>query len=373
MPWRACLGEIMKNFLTIIGYFLFGVVPISVFMAACNPKTGPATPYDMPFTPTPTQIVRITGAVNVAVQDKSQAVTGLTVYAIPPSGAATYSAATTTTGIATFNPPYLEVGNWTFVVPAQTPYPYAPSTITMPVSVANEQANFNSAGASIQLTPPVPAAISGTGGGVFVYGVSYSQGNLLVPVKLAVSSLPANWSASYGPATFGFIANDTATVTVTGSGCVDTAASFSVTAMDLETTPYPRASGSPQTITKNFTSNLTVTWQGSSPFYNISQCNLEKKVNGTLVVSGSGECGTVSVWMTECSTNCYSGQFSTPNGNTSAQNAGGGSIQFGPGSYNCTVISDGCWPTLYAHSNINGATGSSSIDSSTHTILSTSY
>ena len=72
----------------------------------------------------------VTGAVNVAVQDKNQAVAGLTVYAIPPSGSVTYSAATTTTGIATFNPPYLEVGNWTFVVPAQTPFPFASSTIS---------------------------------------------------------------------------------------------------------------------------------------------------------------------------------------------------------------------------------------------------
>src|SRR6185312_14161133 len=97
----------------------------------------------------------------------------------------------------------------------QTPYPFAPSTITMPVTVANEQAVFDSTGASLQLTPPVPAAISGTTGGVFVYGVAYNQGNLLVPVKLRFSSLPTNWSANYAPATIGFIAGDTATVTVT--------------------------------------------------------------------------------------------------------------------------------------------------------------
>ena len=231
----------------------------------CNSKNGPSTPYDVSFTPTATPIVRITGSVNVAVQDKNQAVTGLTVFAIPPSGSTTYSGSTTTTGIATFNPPYLEVGNWTFVIPSQTSYPFAPSTMTMAVSVANEQANFNSAGPSIQLTPPIPAVISGTSGGVFIYGVGYNQGNLLVPVKFSFSPLPANWTAGYGPTTIGFIANDTASITLTGSGCVDQAASFSVTALDLEPTPYPRASSSPQTIAKNFTSTVTVTW--SQPIF----------------------------------------------------------------------------------------------------------
>ena len=148
-----------KYLLSVILVFVFAG---SLFLTttACK-NTGPANPYDLAFSPTPTQIVHITGAVNVAVQDKSQAVAGLVVYAIPPSGAATYSASTTTTGIATFNPPYLEVGNWTFVVPAQTPYPFAPSTITMPVSVANEQANFTSSGPTIQMTPPIPAAYTG--------------------------------------------------------------------------------------------------------------------------------------------------------------------------------------------------------------------
>ncbi len=347
---------------------LLGLIFLFQFVG-CDSKSSPSTPYDLPFTPTPTQIVHITGSVNVAVEDKSQAVTGLTVYAIPPSGSATYSAATTTTGIATFNPPYLEVGNWTFVVPAQTPYPFAPSTITMPVSVANEQALFTSSGVSMQLTPPVPAAISGTGGGVFVYGVSYNQGNLLVPVKLRISSLPSNWSAGYAPATFGFTANDTASVTVTGSGCVDKAASFSVTAMDLEPTPYPRASSSTQTITKNFTSTVTVTWS-QSYFNNYSSCNLVKQANGTLTVSSSNSCATVNVWINEPSTNCTAGYFNTPNGNTNAE---GGVITFSPGTYSCSYYSDGGFPTFHATCNSNGASGSVVVTNGTQTMLNTSY
>jgi hypothetical protein len=360
----------MKNSFVVVSLGIFVGFHAAFLLVSCDSKNGPALPFDVPFSPTPTQIVHITGSVNVAVQDKSQAVTGLTVLAIPPSGAATYSAATTTTGIATFNPPYLEVGNWTFVVPAQTPYPFAPSTITMPVSVANQQASFNSAGASIQLTPPVPAAISGTSGGVFVFGASYNQGNLLVPVKLKVSTLPTNWNASYGPATFGYVANDTAAVTITGSGCVDRAASFSVTAMDLEPTPYPRAFSFPQTIAKNFTSTVTVTW--SSPnFSNISNCNVEKQSNaGQLTVSSTNSCATVDVWLNEPSTNCIQGSWNTPNGNT---NCNGGHITFSPGTYSCQYTSDGGFPTFHAQCNSNGAAGSVAVNNGTFTVLSTSY
>jgi hypothetical protein len=360
----------MKNRSLLLILFLLFCMGVLLNSTACK-NTGPASPYDLAFSSTPTQIIHITGPVNVAVQDKSQAVTGLTVYAIPPSGAATYSASTTTTGIATFNPPYLEVGNWTFVVPAQTPFPFAPSTITMPVSVANEQANFNSSGPTIQMTPPIPAAYTGTNGGVFVYGLSYTQpGSLLIPVKLGFPSLPANWSRSYAPTTIGYVSNDSATVTITGSSCVDQPLSFAVTALDLEPTPFPRANSNPQTITKNFTSTVTVTWY-SPNFNNISNCNVERQSNaGTLTVSSTNSCATVNVWINEPSTNCTSGLWNTPNGNTNAE---GGVISFGPGSYSCQYTSDGGFPTFHASCSSNGASGSVQVGNGTFTVLSTSY
>jgi len=336
---------------------------------------GPISPFDQANTPTPTPIVRIVGPLNVAVQDKSQAVTGLTVLAIPPSGATTLSQATTTTGIATFNPPYLEIGNWTFVVPAQTPYPFAPSTITMGVSQINQTATFTSAPATIELTPPASSAFTGTNGGQFIYGMNYIQpGNLWVPVTMKMSALNTGWSGGYGPTTIGFSGNDSGTVTVTGSGCVDQAQSFAVTALDLAAGSLIRANSAPQTIARSFTSSMTVQWVNSSSFSNISSCNLEKKLPGTLVVSGTNSCGTVSVYMTECNTNCFNGSFQTPNGTTNAQNAGGGSITFSPGSYPCTVWADGCFATLHATCSKNGASGSVQCSGSgTQTILSTSY
>lgn len=350
--------------------FLFSMLPLAALLALNGCKnTGPSTPYDLSFTATPTPIAHITGPVNVSVVDKGLAVAGLTVEAVPPSGVTVYSQATTISGIATFNPSYLEVGTWTFVVPAQTPYPFAPSTLTMSVSVANETAAFNSAGSTLQLTPPSPAAISGTGGGVFVYGASYNQGNLLVPVKLAFPGLPANWNVSYGPATTGFLEDDTATVTVTGSGCVDRAASFSVTALDLEPTPYPRAISFPQTIAKNFTSTVTVTWSQPN-FSNYSTCNLVKQANGTLTVSSSNSCSTVNVWINEPSTNCTAGYFNTPNGNTNGE---GGVITFSPGTYSCSYYSDGGFPVFHASCNSNGAGGSSGVGNGTFTVLSTGY
>ena len=155
-------SPVFSLFLTV---FLFAVV------VGCQKKGDPSTPIDTSFTPTPTQVAQVPGPVEAVVEDKGAAVPNLTVYAIPPTGAPTYTATTAYTGIATFNPSTLEVGTWTFVVPAQTPYPYAPSTVTLPVTQSNEQADFNTAGASLDLTAPVPSAISGPSGGIFIYGL----------------------------------------------------------------------------------------------------------------------------------------------------------------------------------------------------------
>jgi hypothetical protein len=322
-------------------------VLIACISVGCNGKNSPSTPYDLPFSPTPTQIAHVYGPVMVSVVDKNLAVHGVTVLAIPPSGSATYSGATTTTGITTFNPPYLEVGNWTFIVPQQNGFPFAPSTITMPVSVANEQANFNSAGATIQMTPPVPNAYSSTSGGVFVYGLTYNQpGNLLVPVNLVLSSMPNNWNGTSSPATLGYSGSVTGAVTITGVSCVDSSPSFSVTGVDMEPTPYPRANSTPQTISKNFTSTVTVTWNTTG--LNEDFCNNGNPIGivyGNLTVSSSSACSprvNVSLNAGDC---CYS-QFQTPNGNISGANCGGGSIGFGTGSYSCTTLSGVTWGTL---------------------------
>lgn len=358
----------MKNafyYLMLLMLLPVGVVGILV---GCH-SNGPSSPIDIAFSPTPTPIAKVTGPVEVSVVDKGVGVVGLTVDAIPPSGDLTISASTTTTGVATFDPSYLEVGNWTFVIPAQTPYPYAPSTLTMAVTQAFEQAQFNSTGVALLVTPPVPAAISGTGGGIFLYDFTYVQGNLLVPVTLGFSPLPVGWSVAYGPQTIGFGAADTETVTVTGSGCVDEPASFSVTALDLGATPVARVVSSHQTIAKNFTSTVTVTWSQSN-FSNYSTCNLVKQANGTLTVSSSNSCAHVQVWINEPSTNCTPGYFNTPNGNTNAQ---GGVITFLPGTYSCSYYSDGGFPVFHASCSSNGASGGVGVGNGSFTVLSTSY
>ena len=335
----------MKNAIIFIAVLVLSVSTIIV-LDGCESKLGPSTPYDLPFSPTPTQIAHVYGPVMVSVVDKNLAVQGVSVLAIPPSGSATFSCPTTTTGISTFNPPYLEVGNWTFVVPQQNGFPFAPSTLTMPVSVANEQANFNSAGATIQLTPPVPAAYSSTNGGVFVYGLTYNQpGNLLVPVKLALSSIPSNWSGTSSPATLGYSGSGTGAVTITGASCVDSSPSFSVTALDFEPTPYPRASSGPQTISKNFTSTVTVSWNVTD--LNSDFCSNGTAIGiigGTLTVSTSNACSSSAIVSVGINAgNCCYSQFQTPNGNTSSLNCGGHYINFGPGSYGCYTYSGATW------------------------------
>lgn len=352
---------------------IFGLVPFSLLVSTEGCKKGvPTTAYDVPFTPTNTPIVHIYGPVMCSVQDKSAAVTGLTVLAIPPSGSATFSQATTTTGIATFNPPYLEVGNWTFIVPQQTPYPFAPSTITMGVSQINQTAAFASAPATIQLTPPVPNTITGTSGGQFIYGMNYIQpGNLWVPVTIKMSALNSGWSGGYSPTTIGFSGNDSGTVTVTGSGCVDRGQSFAVTAIDLEAVPYPRGQSAPQTITKNFTSTVTVTWSQSF-FGNVSNCNVEKQPGaGQIVVSSTNACTTVDVWLNEPSTNCTQGTWSVTG--VGSTNCNGGHLTISPGTYSATYTSDGGFPTFHAQCNNSGQQGSTSITNGSFTVLSCSY
>ena len=364
-------GYMKKNSAIILGISL---VVISAFICSIGCKnSGPSTPYDIGFTPTP---VRIYGPVNAFVEDKGIAVPNLLVQAIPPSGVTVFSQSTTASGIATFNPPYLELGNWTFVVPAQTPFPYAPSTITMPVSVVNETANFNTAGATIYLTPTVPESFTSTNpGSPYTYNMIYSQpGNLFVPGKIAFSGFPTNWSASYGPTTIGFGNADTGSVTVVGVNCVDRQPSFAVTALDLEPTPYPRANSSPQTIAKGFTSTVTVTWNTTG--LNSDFCNNGTAIGivyGTLTVSTSNACSydaVVSVSMN--AGNCCYSQFQTPNGNVSAANCGGGGVNFGPGSYNCTVLSGATWGALTC--SFNGVSKTVNVPTSGSVqLLSTSY
>jgi hypothetical protein len=369
---------------------VLGILLMVYFFVFCFTgckNSGPLTPYDLPFTPTPTitltpvptgtptPIVQLTGSVNVAVQDKNIAVSGLLIQAIPPSGVTVFSQATTTTGIASFTPPYLEVGTWSFVVPAQTSFPYAPSTITMPVSVANETANFNTAGATVYLTPTVPEAFtSANPGSPYTYNLIYSQpGNLFVPAQVAFSGFPTNWSGSYGPAIIGYGNADTASITVIGVNCVDKQPSFAVTMVDAQS--YPRAYSTSQTIQKSFTSTVTVSWNTTG--LNAEFCNNGTGIGvvyGTLTVSTSNACSYDSVVSVSLNVgNCCYSQFQTPNGNVSGANCGGGAVNFGAGSYNCTIYSGATWGSLTCSCNGTSNTVNVPTSSGSTQLLNVTY
>lgn len=363
----------------LLSVILFFVIGFSLFLTsiACK-NNGPTTPYDLPFTSTPTMTFtptntftptitstpQLTGSVLVAVQDKNLAVPGLLVEAIPPSGSITYNQTTATSGIATFTPPFIQTGTWTFIVPAQPPFPFAPSTITMPVSVANETANFNSAGATVYLTPTVPEGFTSNNPGTpFTWNLIYSQpGNLFVPASMVFSGFPTNWSGSYGSGTIGYGNADTASFSVVGVNCVDKQPSFAVTMLDAQS--YPRAYSAQQTIAKEFTSTVTVTWNTTG--LNAEFCNDGTGVgvvNGTLTVSTSNACAydvnvSVSLNVGDC---CYS-QFETPNGNVSGSECGGGPVNFGPGSYNCTTLSGATWGSFTC--SFNGTTNTVNVPTS---------
>lgn len=334
-----------------------------------DPNSASSTSPTNQATPTSTPVL---GSFIVQVNDYNGGVKGVTVYAVPPSGGATYTTTTQTGGFGYVSPPYIEVGNWNLEVPAQKYF--GDSKISAPVSAAFQTVTFTSAGsATIYLTPTTnPEQFSNTGGGAFTYNMVYQQpGNLLVPVKPTFSGLPNNWTGT-GPTTVGLAQNEQDSITIIGSVCVDQAPSFAVTGVDFEPTPHVPlgANSGPQTISKNFTTSVSVQWY-SPNFSNVSTCNLGKRSNsGQLTVSISNGCGTVDVWVQEPSTNCTSGYWNTPNGNT---NATGGHITFGAGTYSCTYYSDGGFPTIYARCNTNGATGGSGVGNGTFTILNTSY
>ncbi len=357
-----------KTWLLVTTLFLSEI--LGICFIGCQSNRGPSVPYDIGFTPTPD---RIHGAVSAFVEDKGIGVPNVLVKAIPPSGVTVYSQATTASGIATFNPTWLDIGNWTFVVPAQTPFPFAPSTITMPVSVANQTADFNSAGATIYLTPTVPEAFTSTNpGNPFTYSLVYSQpGNLFIPGKIAFSAFPNNWSGTYGPATIGYGSADTATVTITGLTCVDLPPSFSVTALDLEPTPYPRAYSSPQTITKGFTSSVTVTVTNNLIGIGTCGSNNAFQFDGGLKITATNSCTPVTVWFT--SGNCCNTNVSMNGQSVNTEDCGGPKFTLGPGNYGFTINTTQYSPDLYY--SYLGKTGyvAVPINGSTTTVFTDSY
>ena len=62
----------------IFHYLVFLSIPVLIacISLGCNGKSSPSTPYDLPFSPTPTQIVHVYGPVMVSVVDKNLAVHG---------------------------------------------------------------------------------------------------------------------------------------------------------------------------------------------------------------------------------------------------------------------------------------------------------
>jgi hypothetical protein len=193
------------------------------------------------------------------------------------------------------------------------------------------------------------------------------------------SPFQTNWSGAYGPATIGYVSNDSAFVTVSAQNCVDQTANFSVTALDLEPTPYPRALSAPQSISKNFTSTVTVTWQ-TTTITHLSYCNLVYDIKGTLNVSETNACRTVYASATSPDCSCVSKyqEFNSPNGNTYCSNCGGGSIGFGAGSYACEIWADSNPANLYvSFTDTNGVNHSGAItlplNTSTTTVVSASF
>jgi hypothetical protein len=320
--------------------------------------------------------VLITGSINAIVQDNSQAVTGLQVLAIPPSGSVTYSQLTAIDGHAQFNPLSIEVGTWSFVIPAQTPRPYGNSMATMSVSAPNQSITFIASQPTVGITPTSNTSYTSTNGGIINYNLIYNQpGNLLVPVKLKFSNLPTNWTAGSSPVTIGFTNVSNSSLTVTGVNCVDQSPSFAVTTLDLIPTPTIRSWSDPQTIAKAFTSTVTVSWTTTGINNNFcGNGTLIGIITGHLDVSVSNACASnVAVAVSWNTGNCCYNSFVTPKGTIGAANCGGGSLQFGPGSYNCTVNSGATWGSINVSFNGVSRTVSFPTSGGGVQLLSTTY
>lgn len=306
-------------------------------------------------TPTPQPITG--GGINVQVLDNGKTPSGMSLDFVPPDHSVTMHRSTLADGTCYFQPDsgQLEQGTWT-IVAAATPFPpYAASVASLAVTGNNETVKYETQAPSFQVTPPAITQFTGTSGGTFTYTVNYNQpGNLLVPVWLYMPSPAPNWAVSSSAATIGATSNtSSATITLTGSQCVDQgsvpASIWAFDATSNTTTPSAwRAATILPAVTKNFSSNLTVSWQATGLNNGFYSCagGVQLYMTGNLTISDTNGCHANDVVTIQWNGgNCSSDYLATPNGNINNNQTGGGSTSFTPGTYNITFYT-GWYPSL---------------------------
>jgi hypothetical protein len=334
-----------KRFSFFVPLMLLAFIPILLWIG-CKKSEVPMAPN--PIVPTPTVAPITGGGINIEVVDNGKTPSGMSLAFIPPSQSATMQRNTDGAGSCVFVPDTnkLEVGTWT-IIAAATPFPpYAPSTVSLAVTATNELCQFKTQPPSIQITPPAVTSYTGTSGGTFTYQFTYTQpGNLLVPVWLYMPSPAPDWSLSSSAATIGAVTIASATITVTGSQCVDQASvPFGIYAIDaVSNTSFARAYSVPQTITKSFTSNMQASWTTSGVNTGFESCGsgVYFIISGHLTITAANNCPSDVVYVswTQGSNCCTSDHLSTPSGNLDSTACGGGSIAYTPGTYNMTFQS----------------------------------
>lgn len=297
--------------------FLFGLY-------SCQKTSSPFginAPYglDVPTsTPTPT-----TGNFNIYVVDGTSPISGVTVFLVDPSGNTSTSITQNVVGFSAFNIPNVTNGIWTAGVSQQSYFGYS----TMPITVTG-----NAAG-NYYLTAPIQSlAVSNISssqsypyntGTKLAYGVSYVQpGNLNEPVSLSCyppGSLPTGWGVTFYPSILGteIGANSgTVTVTIPPSPCTINQPVFYFTGIKFNSTnSQPNyIQSTPQTITKNFTSNFQLIQTFVRPASGFTG-------PVSLKVSSSFDCGNSwniswTVYYVSSGATAYSGSGSASNGNS---------------------------------------------------------
>lgn len=212
--------------------------------------------FDFPTrTPTPT-----TGSFNIYVVDGTTPISGVTVFLANPSGVTITSVTQSVVGYAAFNVPSVANGVWTAGVSQQNYFGFS----TIPITVTgNAGGNFYLTAATQSLavsnitSPQYYPYNTGTN---LAYGVSYIQpGNLNEPVSMSYGppgSLPAGWGVTFFPSVLGAGTgpnSGTVTVTIPPSPCTINQPVFNFIGTKFNSIT---TISSPQTITKNFTSNF---------------------------------------------------------------------------------------------------------------------
>lgn len=264
----------MRKSYWMVSIFLVLGMSTSYYMG-CNKTDHPFGVYapnglDVP-SPTPPPF---SGQINVWVIDDAvtvngPALSGISAILIDPTGKAVTQ--NTALGVATFS--YLDMvpGVWKAEIPTQNIYSLSQNSITMTSANPSQSVTFEAKKVSDLIITPSPASyINGQVQGNLSLGVNYpQQGNLNVPISLAVSGVPFEWGSSFSAVTLGS-GSDNSVLTLVMPPCSLQSACLTVLGTRQDSVTVVSA---PVSVTKGYPITIQANWKFRAPKNNSNSCS----------------------------------------------------------------------------------------------------